>query len=154
MQELILFLNQGWVGTIVGTAGAALAVFLYWRSRIPGIIAFQSHNVSMIGDGDAVFPSEVTFQYQGTPVPRITSSTVWMWNAGKKTVRGTDVVAHDPLRLHFSPEVLTVSIRKVSREALRITADTSEDRKIVRCGFEFLDPGDGGVLEVLHTGSQ
>ena len=144
MQEFIRFLNQGWVGTFVGTAGAALAVFLYWRSRIPGIIAFQSQDVSMVGDGDAVFPAEVTFQYQGTPVPRITSSTVWMWNAGKKTVRGSDIVAHDPLRLRFSAEVLTVSIRKVSREALRIAADTSEDRKIVRCGFEFLDPGDGG----------
>ena len=153
MQEFIRFLNQGWVGTFVGTAGATLAVFLYWRSRIPGIIAFQSQNVSMVGGGDAVFPAEVTFQYQGTPVPRITSSTVWMWNAGKKTVRGSDIVAHDPLRLRFSAEVLTVSIRKVSREAVQITADTSEDRKIVRCGFEFLDPGDGGVLEVLHTGS-
>ena len=153
MQEFIRFLNQGWVGTIIGTAGAALAVFLYWRSRIPGIIAFQSQDVTMIGDGDAVFPAEVTFQYQGTPVPRITSSTVWMWNAGKKTVRGSDIVVHDLLRLCYTGEVLTVSIRKVSREAVRITADTSEDKKIVCCGFEFLDPGDGGVLEVLHTGS-
>ena len=76
----------------------------------------------MIGDGDAVFPAEVTFQYQGTPVPRITSSTVWMWNAGKKTVRGSDIVVHDPLRLCYTGEVLTVSIRKVSREAVRITA--------------------------------
>ena len=153
MQEFIRFLNQGWVGTIIGTAGAALAAFLYWRSRIPGIIAFQSKDVSMIGDGDAVFPADVTIQYQGTPVPRITSSTVWMWNAGKKTVRGSDIVAHDPLRLRYSAEVLTVSTRKVSRESVRITADTSEDRRIVSCGFEFLDPGDGGVLEVLHTGS-
>ena len=155
MQELIRFLNQGWIGTLVGTVGLAVALLLYWRSRISGVIAFQSHNVAMIGGGDAVFPAEVTVQYQGTPVPGITSSTVWIWNAGKKTVKGTDIVAHDPLLLRFGGEILNVRIRKTTREVIRITADTSGEigKTVVRCGFEFLDPGDGGVLEVLHAGS-
>ena len=40
------------------------------------------------------------------------------------------------------------------REAVLITADIpGETEKTIRFGFEFLDPGDGGVLEVLHTGS-
>ena len=134
--------------------GLALALLLYRRSRISGIIAFQSHNVSMIGGDNAVFPDETAVQYRGTPIPRLTSSTVWIWNAGKKTVKGADIVAHDPLRLRFGGEVLDVRIRKVSRKVLRITADTSgEIGETARCEFEFLDPGDGGVLEVLHTGS-
>ena len=154
MQELIRFLNQGWIGTLVGTTGVAVALFLYWRSRISGIIAWQSRDVSMIGSSDAVFPSEVEVQYRETPVSRIISSTVWIWNAGKKTVRGVDIVAHDPLRLSFDGEILDIRIKKVSREVLRITAAISEEVKSAVCfGFEFLDPGDGGVLEVLHTGS-
>ena len=154
MQEFIRFLNQGWVGTLIGTGGAALALFLYWRSRISGAIAFQSRDVAMIDGGNAAFPAEVEIQYLGTPVPRLTSSTVWVWNAGKKTVRGEDIVAEDPLRLNFDGEVLNVQIRKVSRKAVQITADPSrETGKTVHCGFKFLDPGDGGVLEVLHTGS-
>ena len=147
-------MSQGWVGTIVGTAGLVLALLLYWRSRISGIIAFQSRDVPMIGGSNAVFPAEVEVRYRGTPVPKLISSTIWIWNAGKKTVRGADVVAHDPLRFRFGGEVLEVRIKKVSREAVRIKADTSgETGKTVRCDFEFLDPGDGGVLEVLHTGS-
>ena len=154
MQEFIRFLSQGWVGTIVGAGGAALALFLYWRSQIPGMIAFQSHDVSMIGGGDAVFPVEVEVRYRGTPVPKLTSSTIWIWNAGKKTVRGSDVVAHDPFQFRFDGEVLNVKIKKVSREAVQITAAASgEAGRTVCCSFEFLDPGDGGVLEVLHTGS-
>ena len=151
---MLEFLNQGWVGTIVGTGGVALALILYWRSRISGIIAFQSRDVSMIGGDKAVFPAEVEVRYRGTLVPGLTSSTVWIWNAGKKTVRGVDIVAHDPLQLSFSGEVLNVKIRKVTRESVRITADAPQGAEAtVRCGFEFLDPGDGGVLEVLHTGS-
>ena len=154
MQEFIHFLNQGWVGTIVGTVGLVLALFLYWRSRISGIVTVQSSDVPMIGGGDAVFPAEVEVRYQGTPVPKLISSTVWIWNTGKKTVRGADIVVHDPLQLRFSGEVLNVRIRKVSREAILFAADTSEERgETVQCKFEFLDPGDGGVLEVLHTGS-
>ena len=108
----------------------------------------------MIGGGDAVFPVEVEVRYRGTPVPKLTSSTIWIWNAGKKTVRGSDVVAHDPFQFRFDGEVLNVKIKKVSREAVQITAAASgEAGRTVCCSFEFLDPGDGGVLEVLHTGS-
>ena len=156
MQEFINLLNQNqaWLGPIVGMASIALALFLYWRSRISGIITCQSRDVSMIGGSNAVFPSEVEVRYRGTLVPRIISSTVWVWNAGKKTVRGTDIVAKDPLQLSFSGEVLNVRIRKMSREVVQIKADISEEvNSKVRCGFEFLDPGDGDVLEVLHTGS-
>ena len=151
MQELSSYLNNVWVGIILT---AALAVYLHWRSQIPGIVALQSHNVSMIGGGDAVFPAEVEVKYQGTSIPRLTSSTVWIWNAGKKTVMGEKIVPKDPLRLNFNGEVLNIRIRKVSREVVNITADTSEDIKRMVCfSFDFLDPDDGGVLEVLHSGS-
>ena len=147
-------MNQGWVGTVVGTASVALALFLYRRSRISGIIAFQFRNVSMIAGGNPIFPDGVEVRYRGTLVPRLTSSTVWMWNAGKKTVSGSDIVEHDPLGLRFGGEVLNVRIKQVTREVLRIKADTpQEEERTVYCGFDFLDPGDGGVLEVLHTGS-
>ena len=133
-----------------------VGLYLYWRSQISSIIAFQSDDMSMIGHSTAIFPIGTEVRYRGTPVPRITSSTVWIWNEGKKTVRGADVV--EPLQLRFGGEVLNVRIRTVSREAVKFAVatptDTSEEaRRIVYFGFEFLDPGDGGVLEVLHTGS-
>ena len=159
MQEFIRFLSQGWVGTtfgVVGTVVGVLSLFLYWRSQIPGIVAFQSQDVSMIGSADAVFPAEIKVLYRNTTVPRLTSSTVWFWNAGKKTVRGEDISSDDPLCLRFSGEILDVRTRTVSRDAVHVTTNTSRLKDMedtVNVGFKFLDPGDGGVLEVLHTGS-
>ena len=151
MQE---FLSQGWVGNIVGIVGLTLAVFFYWRSQIAGIIAIQSHDVSMLGGGTAVFPDGVEVRYRGTLVPRITSSTVWMWNAGRRTVEGSKIVPHDPLQLRFDGEVLDVRIRKVTRDVPCFTAHASEEsEQMVRWGFDFLEPSDGFVFEVLHTGS-
>ena len=132
MQE---FLSQGWVGTIVGIVGITLAVVFYWRSQIAGVITLKSHDVSMIGDS-AVFTDGVEVRYRDTPVPRITSSTVWMWNAGRKTVEGSKIVPHDPLQLRFDGEILNVRIRKATRDVLRFTAHASEEAsRMVRLGF-------------------
>ena len=111
----------------------------------------------MIGDETSIFPDGAEVRYRGTPVPRITSSTVWIWNAGKKTVRGTDIVERDPLQLCFGGEVLNVRTRAVSREAVKFAIATPTDsseaaRRTVCLDFEFLDPGDGGAIDVLHTG--
>ena len=161
MQEIFHFLNQGWVGTVIGIAGVVvglMGLYLYRSSRVSGIIAFQSDDMSLIGDKTSIFPAGAEVQYRGTPVPRITSSIVWIWNAGKKTVRGSDIVERDPLQLRFGGEVLNVRTRTVSREvvkfAVAVPADSSKEaRKNVCVDFEFLDPDDGGVIEVLHTGS-
>ncbi|MDE0295245.1 MAG: hypothetical protein OXI93_13740, partial [Bryobacterales bacterium] len=79
---MLEYLSFGWVGILVGIAGLVLT----WLARKPSIVAFQSLDVSMIG-GKAVFPDEVEVRYRGSLVPRLTSSTVWIWNAGKKTLK-------------------------------------------------------------------
>ncbi len=67
------------IGTIVGIAGFAVGLISLWRSQVSGIIAVQSHDVPMIGGGEAVFPDEVEVRYRGTSVPRLTSGNVWIW---------------------------------------------------------------------------
>ena len=147
------------IGTIIGIVGLAVGLFSLWRSRTSGMIAVQSHDVPMIGGGDAVFPDEVEVRYRGTSVPQLTSSTVWIWNAGQKAVRSSDLTPHDPLQLHFAGEVLNVRRRKVSHDATRIRADPEmraadgEPRKTIHLNFDFLNAGDGAVFEVLHSGS-
>ena len=150
MQDIISILNQGWIGVVIGV----LSLILYWRSRLSGILAVKSREVSMIGGEDSIFPREVEVRYRGNPVSRLTSSTVWIWNAGKKTLREEDLTARDPLRLHFSGSILNVKIRRTSRPVAQMSAARSEnDSQTVLLGFEFLDPSDGLVVQVLHSGS-
>ena len=87
MHDLISFLNQGWVGTAIGILGLVLAIFFYVRSRISGTIAYQSQDVSIVGGDDSSIPTEVEVLYRTTPIPKLTSSTVWIWNAGKKLLK-------------------------------------------------------------------
>jgi len=101
-----------------------------------------------------MLPDDIKVLYRDAEVPRLTSSTIWFWNAGKTTVRGEDIVRIDPLRFRFGGKVLNVGVEKVSREAIQITIETPDERRdTVDCGFDFLDPDDGAVLEVLHSGA-
>ena len=151
MREVLAFLNHGWVGTTVGFLGIISGLFLYWRSKIGGIVAIQSNDVSMIGRDDSVFPSELVIRYRNDVVPQITSSTVWIWNAGRKTIRGDAAVPSDPLRLEFAGEILNIATIRATRGAIGIECVVSAPSSI-ECRFDFLEPGDGGVFEILHSG--
>ena len=142
------------IAVTVGSIGIAVSVFLYLRSQIPAIIAVQSLDATMIGGDDPALPDEVMVLYRKEPVTKLTLSTVWLWNAGKKTVRRGDILSKTPLELAFSGDVLKCRTIRQSRSVVEIEGSVSEDNKgRVSCTFQFLDPGDGGVLEIHHTGS-
>jgi hypothetical protein len=154
MPDLIQFLNQGWVGTLVGGIGIGLAIFFYWRSRIEGILALQHDGFRIVGGEHAVFPDDITIQFRGRPVPRVTVSRLFVWNAGKKTVRGADVVEADPLRIELpvNGRLLSVSVPALTRPVTSFRAVGAPDSTEIQLQFDFLDPGDGAVIEAIHTG--
>lgn len=141
------------IGLLGALGGMALSALLYKLTQTPGAIAVQSLDVSMIGSTDAVFPDDVTLLYKKEPVPNVTSSFVWIWNAGRKTMRKRDIVENDRLRLHYCASVLNVrSIRPTRKPIGMIACQEPEQPHTVSCSFEFLEPGDGAVFEVLHSG--
>ena len=144
-------MEQVVVAVGIGVVGVAVSLVLYWRSQIPAVIAVQSLDASLIGGDDPALPPEVEVFYQKRPVQTLTSSTVWIWNSGRKPVRRQDIVAKNPLRLVFSGDVLECKPTRESRPDIEFR--TVKKATDVLCDFEFLEPGDGGVVEVLHTGS-
>lgn len=68
-------------------------------------------------------------------------------------MRGTDIVPGDPLGFQFSGNVLNVSVSKATRDVIGVSACISQKRNTVHWTFEFLDPGDGAILKVLHDGN-
>ena len=148
------FLNLSWISILVGLLSLAMAIFgvvMTVRARKRAHMTFLSQDIALIG-GYATYPDEIEVRYQGVPVPKVMASTVWIWNSGNTTVKGADIVPSDPLRFQFPGDVLNVSVRKVTRYVIGVSARISPKPNTVHWTFEFLDPGDGAVLEVLHVG--
>ena len=157
MKNLIDFISQPWLGSLLGILGLCAAVFFYLRSRRLSKLAYQSDGVTILGSSNAAFPEELEVRFSGVPVPRVTNERVVMWNAGNTTIGGEQVVSSDPLRIEVEEgsEILKIDILKTTREvnAFKL-AHRDESKRIVDIHFQYLDPGDGLSLNVLHSGER
>jgi hypothetical protein len=153
MNNLFGFLNQGWVGVIVGIVGVIIAIITYKRSMIGGRLVYQWNSLNIIGKNEKT-PDEIEIYYKGKKVPRIIKTRIILWNSGNKTVDGERIVKNDQLRLEFgnNEEIIRAYVQKKTREVndFGITLD-NENKNIIKFSFEFLDPKDGAVIEILHT---
>jgi hypothetical protein len=147
-------LSTGWVGSALGIIGIALAIYFYFRTKVNPSIAFQTGGVRLIGE-HAELPQEVSVSFREVPVRALTTSTAIVWNNGNTTIEGSAIVSTDPVRLTFgdATQILSTEVLKASRDAIRFATRADAGRSEVFVSFEFLDPGDGAVIKVLHTGA-
>lgn len=152
MDFLSKLFSQGWIGTVVGLAGIVLAVLFYIRSKARARLAFQHDHVTLVGGRGATFPDEIEIRYSGTVVPRITASKIVIWNCGDRTISGSDVVAGDPLRLEVSDagRILKHTILRQTRSVNGWKLEQPSPN-LLNLNFDFLDPGDGMSIEVIHS---
>jgi hypothetical protein len=161
LNELATFLNQGWVGALIGLFSLLLALYLFRSSQIFPRLAIQMNNTRLMGGRDAELTDNVTIYYQKdlsqstkTEVSQLTKTTIVIWNAGKTTFRGKDIVSSDLFRFEFEPnsQILDSKITQMTRVSNLFTInEDSLESHIAICAFDFLDPQDGVRIEILHT---
>lgn len=157
MKTLIDLISQPWLGSLLGILGLGAAIFFYFRSRKVSRLAFQSDRVTLVGSANSAFPKELEIRFSGTSVPRVTAERIVIWNAGNNTLGGQQIVSSDPLRVEIAEgsEILKIDVLKSTREvtALRLTHREGSKRIADIC-FDYLDPGDGMLFEILHSGGR
>jgi len=155
MEALKAFFSQSWVGILVGIlAGLLIAFFSDKASRIGPRPSYQLKALRLIAKDERALPEEVEILFNGMSVPRLTKTHVIFWNSGRAMLRGEEIVVDDPLRLEFSKEarVLTARIAKTTRETnkFEVKIDDKSPNEVV-CHFDYLNVGDGALIELLHT---
>ncbi len=98
--------------------------------------------------------SKLEMKFDGKPIQDLTASIFYIWNSGNEVIDASDIV---PLKLlHIgckSDNILATEIIRQSDESnnFLIQRITSADIEI---SFEYMDRGEGVMLQVLHTGSE
>ena len=150
-----IFLNGG--GALIGVIGLILTLILYRASRIGPRPVFQCRALRIIEKDEKALRDKLEILFEGKSIPRLTETYIIFWNSGKAILDGEGIASDDPLRLKFSEnaEVLRVRVLKVTRTANKFIAEiNSSSQNEVIYSFDYLDPGDGATIEILHTAQE
>jgi hypothetical protein len=144
----------GLIGIVVGVLGIAAAIGAgWWFGRGPRVVT-QVSGATLVSVPDNEL---IKLTYDGHGVKRITQSQVWIWREGRGTVKGSDVSSADPVTLRV-PEgfrILDVSVLKQSKTTNKVEVARDEtDKTKATVTFDYLDPRQGAVIEVTHTGER
>jgi hypothetical protein len=141
----------GIVGVLLTIVGIVLAV----RSRTRARLAYQTRDLTLIGQPDATPYGDVSILFNGAPVPRLVVTRLALWNAGNTTVRHADLVENDPLTVCFEEKTTILGSRTVSQtravNECRLSLNHDFPSRALMT-FDYLDRGDGAVFEIIHTG--
>jgi hypothetical protein len=146
--------NGDWIGWLIGSVAVVLATVFYFKTRTTARLVYQWGGRHLVGGETADLPDEVAIYYKGSNVPRVSSSKLVFWNAGNLTIRGSDIVEADPLRivLFENAKILRVAVTSVTRavNSFELEVNPKKENEVL-CFFDYLDPGDGVRIEILHT---
>ncbi|MFC9919158.1 hypothetical protein [Agromyces binzhouensis] len=143
----------GWgLGILLFVVGIPVAFWAGRRNRqVPDLR--RATDFDRLGPLEHHFGAGVAATFEGRPIASISRTFLAFWNERGDHVEGSSILATDPLRIEVSDndEVLQARVVAQSRSQIGLKVDEVDDTH--RLEFDFLDPGDGGVIEVLHTGN-
>lgn len=134
-----------------------MALIIYRASIVGARPVYQRRSLRLIGEDEKALPELVEIRFRGQTVDRLTKNYIVFWNSGRALLRGSDIVREDPLRCEFSEgsRILDARVVKTSRLANKFLIELPpEIPHRMTIAFDYLDPGDGAVVEILHTDSE
>jgi hypothetical protein len=155
MEDIFAFFNQGWVGIVIGIIIAiVVSAYYYRKSRIGPRLVYQTKAYKIIGKDEKAIPDDVKIFFREQQVERLVKNYVIIWNSGYSTFEGKNIVERNPFRAVFNGRILQVTQLKTTRPENMFQAKISSNQNEVIFYLDYLEPEDGAVFEIYHTGDE
>ena len=137
---------------LLAIVGILSSIYFYLQGRREKRLVFHVRTFPLIRNSIGTVP-ELSIAYRGRPVTTLSLTRLALWNAGSQTITKADIVFSDPLRIHAEGkgEILAAQVSFTRRPAVNLSANS--DAMSVALFFDFLDQGDGGILDIYHLGT-
>lgn len=157
--SLVEWLSKPLVGSILGFIGVLslpLAVYLYRLGKRRTTLSYQVvREFGITGGAKAAFPPELEMRFAGATVGQVTLTEIVVWNSGNTTVDASQIVSSDPLMLTVKEgDILRASILRSTRPVIGAVAQANQHSSSINLDFAFLDPNDGFVVQLIHSGDR
>lgn len=145
------------ISFVVGLFGLLYAYILHKKSWVVAKPAYQYKSVKLLDKESKGLPGDIEVLYKNDPIERLTRTFVVFWNDGKKTIERGKISEKEPLLIRFPEDSKILSARIVKSVKIANDIELFEDaRKGNEVGitFDYIDHGDGVVIELLHTSEE
>ncbi len=144
------------ISVCFGFVSILLAVYFYLKSKKTKILSYAQRSFRIITNRFSSIEG-IQVSLFGEPVETVTSTRIAIWNGGNDTIHDDDIPVLDQVRIvpTASSKVHRLSIIETSNESSNMRIDeikTPSTQWQVR--FEYVDPGDGMVVEIVHDGTE
>lgn len=140
----------GVIGIVLGFITSYIFYRIQKRRRE---LCWSIDSTSLIKGYSSLF-EKLDIQYGGQKIENLTVSKIVFWNNGNETIDGKDI-AIPPcifLRDEANTKILDAKIIKSSTVGNGFEIHREPDNPILVLQFEYLDPQQGAVIQVIHTG--
>lgn len=141
-------------GLLLGIFGSVSSYVFYRRSIRDKEPYWAIQTVNLFKDYSSTVDG-LEVKYSGEKIRDLSVSKVAFWNSGRLTVDKMDLTEQDPLRIQAGGESRVLSAQLISKNnvASQPVLSQSLDRKKVFLEFDYLDQGQGFVVQVIHEGT-
>jgi hypothetical protein len=147
----------GLAGAFIGVIGIFVGVVLYVRGRRTKAPLWSIKTSNLIRNYKKKLPS-LDISYKGKPAENVSISRILFWNGGPDAIRRQDIEdVPESTRLRIETVgkevyILDVTIIETNCSANQLLASEPKDQRSSFISFAFLNRGQGGVFQVVHTG--
>ncbi len=139
-------------GFLVGIIAIIIAVIFFLRSQKARKPTFFIKSYNLLSDFSSKL-DKLQILYGNTGIKNLTVSRIAFWNDGAETIEASNIVEADPLRIEGGGDcdILDAYIIQENNKANKFKVELANS-KLVKILFDYLDKGEGGVIQLIHTG--
>lgn len=144
----------GLIGFLVGLAGLLFSFYIAKRDRRIKELKCGLVSTNIISKSETLFP-KLLIKYDNQELENLTITKISIKNTGTDVLKLDDVAEADPIT--FSTELakgvrlLDFGITYVDDELNKFKVERTGENTI-RVGFDYIEPKDFVIIQVLHTG--
>lgn len=132
-------------GLLVGVASIVLTYVFFRLGQQQAIARYVIAGSTVVRSAE-----RIEVRYDGAVVPQVSRTLVTFWNGGNVPIRREDV--REQLTISLTEgQVLEAQVLAATRAEIRPSV-SRQGPQAVALDFSHLDPDDGAVIEVFHTG--
>lgn len=144
------------VSLSIGLLSILLAVTFYFKSKRTKIISYAKRSYRIITNRFSNIEGVKVLLFD-KEVETVTSTRIAIWNGGSKTIYDTDVATLNPIIVSAidNERIYKSTIIEVSNDSSNISmSEVQNQPNAWKLDFEYIDPGDGAVIEIIHNGTE